>query len=183
VLLVGLASGVTHYYKGKAEAELTSVQSELSKIESQVSELRNELEARTEDPILKAKLSAAIDDVKTQQTLVAQIQSLSGLKSKAFSGLFDAFSSNNKPNLWLTSFTVNENDLTIKGELSAPTALPNWISGLTNSAYFNGQEFSDAVVERNQGSLAFELTSQRIKERQNEVIDTAVTAEDGGDNG
>ncbi|MEM0911585.1 MAG: hypothetical protein AAGJ37_11450 [Pseudomonadota bacterium] len=158
-LLIGIAVGVAHHYKAGAEAELAKSKTTLSREEKQVNELRSELEFRVEDPVLKAKLAAATQDVETQQRLVAQIQSLSGLQSKSFSKLFDALSSNNKPNLWLTSFTVNENDLTIKGEVSIPSALPNWISGLTNTKYFNGQEFNDAIVERNQSVLAFELSS------------------------
>lgn len=182
-LLVGVATGVAHYFKATAQSDLTRVQSSLNRVEREVEELRMELQARTHNPVLKAKLASATQNVETQQVLVSQIQSLSGLKNKSFSGLFDAFASNNKSNLWLTSFTVNENDLTIKGELSQPSALPSWINGLTNTQYFNGQEFSDAIVERNQSALAFELTSLQSENAVETVSDAQTRRGEDGDNG
>jgi len=160
LLFAAAVTGFVEYKKNEATAELKAAQDTNKRAEKEIAEMTAALAARTGDPALQAKLIQLEQDMDTQRQLVSQIQSLSTLKNKSFSQLFDAFSSSYKPQLWLTSFTVNEGDLTIKGEFSTPKVLPNWIASLNQSSFFSGQEFNEALVERDDDVLVFELTSQ-----------------------
>lgn len=179
LVLVAIIFGGVLWIKQRANESLAQAQESQLRTQARIEEIQAELMQRTSNPVLLAKLSEVKQDMGAQRKLVAQIQALSGMKDKTFSGLFDAFSKNSKQNLWLTSFTVNENDLVITGELSAPQALPGWISDLNNLSYFYGQEFDDARVERKDNVLTFVLTSHSVDAQQRLANGSA----QGGSNG
>ncbi|MGQ8366076.1 PilN domain-containing protein [Glaciecola sp. 1036] len=159
-LLIAIAYAGFSYQLNGQKDQLKATQARYSEVEQEIAGLSTQLAQRTGSPLLKAKLDRFTQDLTQHQLLVNKIQSISDLKNKSFSELFDAFSNSYTNDLWLTSFSVLENDLTIKGQLSNPSALPNWISKLSNTGFFKGQEFADAIVQRTDDILMFRLTSQ-----------------------
>jgi Tfp pilus assembly protein PilN len=88
-----------------------------------------------------------------------RIEDMGELKQKSFFQLFDALAKADSDDVWLTTFIVNENDLSISGSLAKPSALTKWIGELSNTPFFNGQEFDDALIIRGDQGLTFHLTS------------------------
>ena len=164
VMLVCVFSGITyggiHYWQSVKEEEVAAIKANIKAKQDQMNELTAALTAKSSDPVLENKLKSLIVLTQSRSTLLNQIRSLSELKQRSFSTLFDSFSKAHSDELWLTNFLVTPTELTIKGQIVKPRALPVWISQLSQTEFFAGQEFDNASVERENDVLIFTLNSK-----------------------
>jgi hypothetical protein len=158
--VIGMASyGGVFYWQLEAQNKLTAVQKKVDAEQAAVAELSADLSARNTDPLLMSKLASFKLQTQERSILLSHIQSLSDLKQRSFSSLFDALSSSSSKDLWLTKFEVTPEALSLGGQVAQPRALPLWISQLSRTDFFKGQEFNVASLERSSGILVFELNS------------------------
>lgn len=139
--------------------EVDAIEARINTEQNTINELTTALTSRTTDPLLESKLANFIALTQSRSVLLKQIKGLSSLKQRSFSVLFDSFAQAHSPELWLTEFEVSPSDMNISGQISRPKALPIWISQLSETDYFKGQQFDDASVEREQNMLVFKLNS------------------------
>lgn len=159
-LCIGMgAYGGVYYWQQQTQLLAQQLNTAISQQQRNIDEFTAALQNRKGDPALTAQLNQMQNDRLAQETLLLRVKDMSQLKQKSFSTLFDALSSSNSNSLWLTSFTVNEADLTIRGNLAKPSALTQWITQLSKTEFFKGQEFDDAKLVREDGQLIFELSS------------------------
>jgi len=158
-LLSGLGFGATQYLHSAKAKEVDAVNALIAAEQKNIDELTVALTSRVTDPLLQSKLSNFIALTQSRSQLLDKIQSLSELKQRSFSNLFESFSQAHSNELWLTRFLVTPSELTIQGQISRPNALPKWISQLSNTAFFSGQEFDNTSVNREQDVLIFTLNS------------------------
>jgi Tfp pilus assembly protein PilN len=166
--------GGLYYWQQQTQLLANNLNASISQQQRNIDEFTSALKNRAVNPVLSAQLNQLQDSRMSQETLLLRVQDMSQLKQKSFSTLFDALSSSNSGSLWLTSFTVNEADLTIRGSLDKPSALTQWITKLSNTEFFKGQEFDDATLLRENDQLTFELSSV--------VTDKALIAAQGDSN-
>ena len=159
LVLSGFAYGGSYYLHMLKQEEVDAIQVRINREQKTIDELTSALTSRATDPLLESKLANFIAVTKSRSTLLQQIKSLSSLKQRSFSVLFDSFSKAHSPQLWLTSFEVGPSEMNISGQISRPKALPMWISELSNTTYFKGQQFDDTSVTREQNVLVFTLNS------------------------
>jgi hypothetical protein len=160
LLLSGLSYAVSFYwYAGKVD-EVAEIRTLINGEQAIVEELSSILANRKVDPRLESKRANFIALTQSRSILLNQISHLSGPKQTSFSTLFDSFSQAHSSELWLTDFLVNRNQLTINGQVTRPKALPMWISQLSKTPFFVGQQFDDASVSREQDVLRFSLNSK-----------------------
>jgi Tfp pilus assembly protein PilN len=151
--------GGLYYWQQQTQLLADNLNVSISQQQRNIDEFTIALKNRAGDPLLAAKLNQLQDSRMAQETLLLRVKDMSQLKQKSFSTLFDALSSSDSSSLWLTSFTVNEADLTIRGSLVKPSALTQWITKLSQTEFFKGQEFDDAQLLRENEQLTFELSS------------------------
>lgn len=151
--------GLSNYRLHLKEQQVAAIQKEIKQQQDSIEELTLALTKRESDPVLTSKLASFAEQTRTRTMLLNQIRNLSALKQRSFSGLFDSLSQSNSTELWLTEFLVTPNELNIEGLIAKPRALPLWISELSQTDFFKGQEFNVASVAREQDSLVFKLNS------------------------
>lgn len=159
ILLSSGVYGLTNYRLHLKEQQVAAIKKEIKQQQESIEELTLALTQRVSDPVLTSKLASFTEQTRTRGMLLNQIRNLSALKQRSFSGLFDSLSQSNSTELWLTEFLVTPNELNIEGLLAKPRALPLWISELSQTDFFKGQEFNVASVAREQDSLVFKLNS------------------------
>ncbi len=163
VVFTLIFSGITYagsYYIHDIKLnEVDAIQARISAEQNTIDELTTALTSRSTDPLLESKLANFIALTQSRSVLLKQIKGLSSLKQRSFSVLFDSFAQAHSPELWLTEFEVSPSEMNIGGQISRPKALPMWISQLSETDYFKGQQFDDASVEREQNVLLFKLNS------------------------
>lgn len=158
LLCTGTYGLIGHWHQQKQE-NVAAIQSQIKKQQQSIEEMTQMLTDRTVDAALQAQLSMFNDQAAMRGSLLKHIQSLSVLKQRSFSVLFDSLAQSASSELWLTHFLVTPNELNIEGGISTPRALPKWISELSKTSFFTGQEFSLASVQREETGLIFTLNS------------------------
>ncbi|MBT1451696.1 PilN domain-containing protein [Glaciecola sp. XM2] len=174
MLCGGVYSGL-YYWQQQTQLMADNLNSSIRMQQRNIDEFTRALQTRQGDPVLAGRLNDLQRERSSQDKLLVKVKDMAKLKQKSFSTLFDALASSNSNSLWLTEFTVNEADLTIKGSLSKPSALTQWINDLSKTTFFKGQEFDDAKVLREDGQLTFELSSV--------VTEQTLLVSQGGENG
>ena len=158
-MLCGASYGVTNYVYTQKEAKVAAIKRQIQQQQSSIEELTNALSQRLADPSLQEQLSNFAKQTGSRNALLDQVRSLSTLKQRSFSSLFDSLAQSSSSELWLTQFLVTPEQLDLAGGISTPRALPKWISQLSKTEFFTGQEFSVAKVERKESGLIFILNS------------------------
>lgn len=176
ILLSSGVYGLTTYRLHLKQQQVAAIKTEIKQQQDSIEELTLALTQRASDPVLTSKLASFAEQTRTRGMLLNEIRNLSGLKQRSFSGLFDSLSQSHSTELWLTEFLVTPNELNIEGLIAKPRALPLWISELSQTDFFKGQEFNVASVAREQDSLVFKLNSVN-KAQSNKIANAEVTNE------
>lgn len=161
VVISGLAYGGLISWKSNIQTEADRVAKNVQQQQQAIDELTAALQVRLNNPLLNGQLNNLQLQIASQDTLLMRVKDMGELKQKSFSGLFDALASANSEYVWITNFTIDESDLNIVGNIAKPAALTKWIGKLSNTAFFKGQEFSEAKVEREGEELVFSLNSSQ----------------------
>ncbi|MFC4701078.1 hypothetical protein ACFO4O_12970 [Glaciecola siphonariae] len=159
VLVCGGVFAGLYSWRTAVETDVENIAQRVSQEQRNIDEFTSALQTRVNNPILGAKLNKLQQQISAQETLLMRVQDMGELKQKSFAQLFNALATADSDHVWLNQFTVNENDLVIRGSLARPSALTQWIGDLSKTQFFNGQEFDDALLIREDGELSFHLTS------------------------
>jgi len=176
ILLCSGVYGLTHYQLLEKEQQVALIKQDIKRQQNSIQELTLALTERDSDPLLASKLASFTEQTRTRVMLLNHIKSLSALKQRSFSALFDSLAQSNSNELWLTDFLVTPEELNIEGLIARPRALPVWISELSQTDFFKGQQFNVASVEREQDELVFKLNSVNKTGAQN-ITKSGVTNE------
>lgn len=141
-----------------------SIQDDINVRQSTIDDLTNSLTERTTDPVLEGRLTSLIAQTKMRNELLNKVKGLSSLEQRTFSNMFTSFAEADVGDIWLTEFTASSEDLSIQGSMSRPKTLPIWLEKLSQTVFFQNQEFDVASLERKDDLLNFEL---RTAERTN----------------
>ncbi|MFT6267468.1 MAG: Tfp pilus assembly protein PilN [Alphaproteobacteria bacterium] len=151
--------GLTGYYHQQKEEQVAAIKVEIKQQQKSIEELTKALTDRVINPSLQNKLVSFTEQTRTRGLLLNHIRDLSALRQRSFSVLFDSLAQSSSSELWLTHFLVTPDILNIEGQIAKPRALPVWISELSKTDFFKGQEFNLASVEREDSGLFFKLNS------------------------
>lgn len=146
-------------YKNSHQEKLDGLKQQLASSQVTTDELTGSVEQRISDPVLKNQLESFTKKSQAKSVLVSHVRELSTVKQRSFSSLLDSLAQSSSNDLWLTGFDFKSNNINLHGKLANPNALPKWISQLSDTDFFKGQEFGQASVEKIQDDLTFKLTS------------------------
>lgn len=158
-LLCAGGYGAANYMYQQKEQEVAGIQKLVTKQQQSIEEITNALTNRLSDPAMQNELNMLTAQSSSRDLLLNHIRNLSALKQRSFSALFDSLAQSSSSQLWLTHFLITPEELNLEGGISTPRALPLWISELSKTDFFAGQEFSVASVDRNDKGLTFTLNS------------------------
>lgn len=161
MVLSAAAYGLIYYSHQQTQHQAGILHKSISSEQRSIDELSKAITARITNPLLKSKLANFKEQARDRSHLLNHIRNLSALKQRSFSSMFDSLSQSHNEELWLTDFEVTPNKLHLQGQIAKPRALPLWISQLSRTDFFKGQEFNVASVEREQNILVFKLNSKQ----------------------
>lgn len=142
-------------------SQLTQKQATLTQQKAVFDEMTDALAKRTEDPELIALLSSLTSNIQGKEALLARLEELSKQQSNSFSEMMTSLAKIDENELWLTRIQVVDNDLSLKGVITSPDALPLWIKRLSDTDYFVERTFREAHISRDQQQLVFSLATKK----------------------
>lgn len=149
------------YFQYENETEIAkSIQDDVTLRQSTIDDLTKSLTDRSTDPVLESRLADLITQTRMRNELLNKVKGLSSLEQRSFSNMFTSFAEADTSDIWLTEFTASTEDLSIQGSMSAPKTLPVWLDKLSQTIFFQNQEFDVASLERKGDLLNFELKTQ-----------------------
>ncbi|MGO4892100.1 PilN domain-containing protein [Flavobacterium sp. W21_SRS_FM6] len=140
----------------------------LSKIEQQQKEQAIVLKSmQTEFASIKAdeKLNQLVDEQQRnlvfRKQLLRDVLGQEDLKSKTFSTLMLDLANHHQTGVWLTHILIDGYDVKLAGSATESSLVPSWLSGLSATEYFKGQQFSEARLFRDaEQTLNFVISSE-----------------------
>jgi Tfp pilus assembly protein PilN len=158
-VLCGSIYAGLYAWRGSVQADLEQIAQSVQQQQSNIDEFTFALQNRENNPVLSARLRQLQLQILSQENRLKKVQDMGEMKQSSFAELFDALATANSDHVWINNFTVNEEDLIISGSIAKPSALTKWIGDLSKTQFFKGQEFDDALLQREDGELSFQLTS------------------------
>ncbi len=132
--------------KANKEAQDLSTQAKAKR--ELVASLTEAQEQRKQDQKLVERIETEQQVLQMKQTILTQLDQRETQKANGFSELMSNLANYHQPNLWLTSVTLDERHLSLRGAASQSTAVPMWIEKLSSAPYFMGREFAGAKMLR-----------------------------------
>ncbi|MDP5031373.1 MAG: PilN domain-containing protein [Paraglaciecola sp.] len=140
----------------------------LSKIEQEQKEQAIVLKSmQTEFASIKAdeKLNQLVDEQQRnlvfRKQLLRDVLGQEDLKSKTFSTLMLDLANHHQTGVWLTHILIDGYDVKLAGSATESSLVPSWLSGLSATEYFKGQQFSEARLFRDaEQTLNFVISSE-----------------------
>jgi hypothetical protein len=158
-LLCAGGYGAANYSHQQKQQKVAAITKQVQQQQQSIEEITTALTNRLSAPAKQNELTMLAAQSSSRGLLLNHIRNLSALKQRSFSALFDSLAQSSSSQLWLTHFLITPEELNLEGGISTPRALPLWISELSKTDFFAGQEFSVASVDRNDEGLTFTLNS------------------------
>lgn len=140
-------------------SKLAAVEAENQVIAPQVKGLREQMETLAKklagikpDPRLAAELAAMQDVLSLRADMINALKQGMGSESSSFAEYLRGLARQSLSGLWLTGFVVGEGSagMEIRGRMTDPARLPEYIRRLNSEKAFNGREFSALKVSPGQ---------------------------------
>lgn len=133
--------------------------SDKRKVITMLTNARNNLE---QDPALLADIERYQNEYQIKRSIVTELDSRQGQKSTGYAQLMLDLARIHQQGIWLTQIHLNEDDVRLQGGASDSAAVPKWVNKLNQANYFEGAQFAEARMYRDEEEqLFFTLSSQR----------------------
>ena len=110
--------------------------------------LQTELANVGKDPRLQAELDQQARALQARQAVLAQLQGMEDLKARGFASLMLELAEQHQVGLWLTHIQLDGKQVVLEGATNESALVPRWLAGLSKTAYFQGQEFTQTQLYR-----------------------------------
>tara|TARA_R110001606_G_scaffold254366_2_gene402308 strand:- start:1044 stop:1655 length:612 start_codon:yes stop_codon:yes gene_type:complete len=158
---------LSYSHEQEVFGELTAVQNKKNELEGRLLVLSESLAARTEDPRLIATIESKQFDVRQKQRVIAELSGQERFKSNGFAGLMKGLAEHHQAGLWLTRIHLNEQQVVLEGGATDSSLIPKWVSSLSLTERFKGQEFSTTKLYRDDNKqLNFTLATKSTSAEQ-----------------
>jgi Tfp pilus assembly protein PilN len=138
LIVVTLAS--SWVVNGK-RAEVGALQSQLTDLQKQIKEHQDLLNSALNDPQLLGEIASVEQKVAQQQRLLQQMLQTTAGSQASFAGVMRDIAAVDVEDLWLSSITVNDGQLSLRGSSLNPTVLPVWLNSFSAQPNLRGRQF------------------------------------------
>jgi hypothetical protein len=147
--------------------ELTAAQNQKIQLEDRLMALNESLGSRTKDPELVAAIESKQFGIRQKQRIIDELSGQEQFKSNGFAGLMNGLALNHQAGLWLTRIHLNERQVMIEGGATDSSLIPKWVSSLSLTQRFKGQEFATTKLYRDENEqLMFTLGTENSSQAQ-----------------
>lgn len=167
LVLIVLVSAWRSVYQSQLEGVLAQqkrVASQVSSKSTRAQVLQEQLENRSKDPLLLARIDDTQQELDLKNRLLNEVKGREILKNTGFSSLMLALAENHNPDLWLTDINIDQQDLRFAGQTIDSAAVPKWLQQLGKSEFFQGKDFASTRLYREQDGVRFEISSRLQEE-------------------
>ena len=150
------------YQHKQFSAEMDNVERNKQQQIALLEQLKSELKNLVVDPALLEKANKRQGTIKFKKRVLDEVEVQSKFTSHAFSDLMIELAANNKSGLWLTHIHIDKSDVMIEGAALSSALIPQWVNSLSNTKFFQGQEFSETRLYRDKAQqLIFVLSTEQ----------------------
>ena len=161
VASVFVGAFISHNREAAIENRLEMVERAIDDKRKAISMLTDARDGLQQDPSLVAAIERLQQEQVAKGDIVEELGNREASKSSGYSDLMLDLARVHQPGIWLTLIRLDEANVRIEGGASNSAALPQWLNKLTASSYFNGTEFAEARMFRDQEEqLHFVLSSE-----------------------
>lgn len=123
------------------KAEVAALQAELAQLQKSNKEQQDVLNIALNDPRLLGEIASVEQKVAQQQRLLQQMLQTTAGAQTSFAGVMRDIAVVDVEELWLSSFSVNDGQLSLRGSSLNPTALPAWLNSFSHQPNLRGRQF------------------------------------------
>ena len=162
ITLIGVVSVATLAYQAKQRSQTYAVQvaTEVADKTALLNTLKTQQGTLQQDERLLADLQTSQLQLAAKNQIVDELSRREALKNQGFSSLMQDLAAYHHAGLWLTRISLDDQWLHIEGGVEQSTQVPVWVDNLRQSPFFQGKEFTQAKIYRDDDErLRFVLSS------------------------
>lgn len=153
VLLVAV-SAVLFIQQHQVTTRLKQAEQQLLQAQNELSQYQQLLTQRAPSTELLRQQGRLKNDVERHQRLLRLLSAKQSEPQRSFSNVMLHLSEVDAPQLWLTEFRLQQQRSEFFGQTIQPSSVPEWMSRLSDSSYFQGQRFQGLTLQQTEGNEA-----------------------------
>jgi hypothetical protein len=130
------------------QQQLAALAQQLDNQQQEISLYQDALVKRQPSPVLLTQLQQAERAVLQKQQLLVYLSAQQQQASLQFSPVLQHLLTIDRPELWLTQFTLQQQHSSFNGIALRPDSVPLWLEDLRQLDYFRGQRFSKMNMQQ-----------------------------------
>ncbi|MDD5248835.1 MAG: PilN domain-containing protein [Rhodocyclaceae bacterium] len=148
LLLVGGWGAVVRTHLGTLESESQALAPQVKGLQDQMIAMGKQLAERKPDPQLEADLASARDLLALRSALVVVLKKGVGAEAAGYAEYLRGLARQTPNGLWLTGLTISDGgaSMEIRGRMTDPALLPEYIRRLDAEPAFKGRAFAALTV-------------------------------------
>lgn len=132
------------------EAEERTLAPQVKTLQEQMTALAKQVAATKPDPRLEAELASARALLSLRGEVLGVLEKSIGAGAASFAEYLRALARQSVGGLWLTGFAVGDGGMEIRGRMTDPARLPEYIRRLNSEPAFQGRSFAALRVSPGQ---------------------------------
>jgi glutamate synthase domain-containing protein 2 len=163
VLMLFAGGMVLQYQKQQSAQQLAIQQQQLVTQQQEVELYQQALTQRQPSADLVKQYQTAERSVQQKQQLLSYLAVQQQQASQFYSPVLAHLQKIDMPTLWLTQFTLQQQQSSFDGITMRPDSVPLWLEDLRQLAYFRGQRFSQVNMQQvpDRKAVTFALVAQQ----------------------
>ncbi|MDP4537771.1 PilN domain-containing protein [Alkalimonas collagenimarina] len=154
IVLLVIVSAVIFMQQHQLTTRLKQAEQQLLQEQNELSQFQQLLTQRAPSTELLRQQERLKKDVERHQRLLRLLSAKQSEPQRSFSAVMLHLSEVNAPELWLTEFRLQQRRSEFYGETIQPASVPEWMSRLSDSPYFQGQRFQGLTLQQTDGNEA-----------------------------
>ena len=144
LLLLGVWGALARAHLGTLESESEKLAPQVKALQDQMVAMGKQLAEMKPNPQLEAELASARDLLVLRSALVTVLKKGVGDEAMGFSEYLRGFARQTPSGLWLTGFAIGDGGtaMEIRGRMTDPALLPEYIHRLDGEPAFKGRTFA-----------------------------------------
>ena len=149
--------------QSQVKQQLTAEQQQLTLLQQETAVYQQALAQRQPSVELVSEYQSAEHSVSQKQQLLSYLTRQQQQASQFYSPVMQHLQQIDRPELWLTGFTLQQQYSSFNGIALRPDTVPLWLEDLRQLTYFRGQRFSQVNMQQvaDKNAVSFELLAQQ----------------------
>ncbi|GAB58328.1 PilN domain-containing protein [Rheinheimera nanhaiensis] len=158
-----LAAWLLQQHNQQRSTLLNQQQQQLDQQLQQVALFQQALTQRQASAALQKQLQLLEQSVQQKQQLLSYLSQQQQQASQLYSPVLQHLQQIDRPELWLTHFSLAQQHSSFTGITLQPRSVPQWLEQLRELSYFRGQRFRQVQMQQldDNSAVSFELVAEQ----------------------